>query len=178
MRFKVGSSWEGASSWVILESVAQLAQHSPNGDNLKLEHNYDYRNCQDDDGRDDEEVVGHDVDDDHEDSGGDSECDGQGGVMELFKGSCPPIVGCMCVFVCVCVCASACVSVCVSVCVCACECVCVCLCVCVCVCVWILWIAISSNVSTTVKNFHLQNVDCMNNSWWGDPQWRLPTDTV
>ena len=46
MRFKVGSSSEGASSWVILESVAQLAQHSPNGDNLKLEHNYDYRNCQ------------------------------------------------------------------------------------------------------------------------------------
>ena len=28
-------------------NVQQLAQHSANGDNLKLEHNYDYRNCQD-----------------------------------------------------------------------------------------------------------------------------------
>ena len=89
MRFKVGSSSEGASSWVILESVAQLAPHSPNGDNLKLEHNYDYRNCQDDeeeDDRDDEEEV------DDEDSGGDGECDGQGGVMELFMGRCAPVV--------------------------------------------------------------------------------------
>ena len=28
-------------------NVQQLAQHSANGDNLKLEHNYDYRSCQD-----------------------------------------------------------------------------------------------------------------------------------
>ena len=91
MRFKIGSSWEGGSSWVILECAAQLAQHLPNGDNLKFEHNYDYPNCQDGGDKDDHDDE-EEIDDDQGDSGGDSGYDGQGGVMELFMGRCAPVV--------------------------------------------------------------------------------------
>ena len=77
-------------------NAQQLAQHSANGDNLKLEHNYDYRNCQDHDDDEEEDDKGYeeevDGDDDFEDTGVGGLCDGQGGVMELLMGRCFSVV--------------------------------------------------------------------------------------
>ena len=77
-------------------NLQQLAQHSANGDNLKLEHNYDYRNCQDEDDYEKEvDNYDNDEEDDHKDTGGVGIwCDGQGGVMKLLMGRCFPLVCC------------------------------------------------------------------------------------